>query len=210
MQINFFLDTVCGWCYVGNERLNQALDQLNLSKNIVNYLPFQLNPSMPPEGMDREEYIKYKFGSFINAKPMYDNMIIHGEQENLQIKLDKIKRTPNTTKSHLLIEFARKKNIESKLIKDLFNIYFTKGKDIGNDDVLLSLAKKNNLNLNEVSNYLNNDENQNKMKQHDIKIKKSGVTAVPFYIFNDEVSISGAQSVKKITDTISNICNEKK
>ena len=65
MQINFFLDTVCGWCYVGHERLNQALDQLNLSKNIVNYLPFQLNPSMPPEGMDREEYIKYKFGSFI-------------------------------------------------------------------------------------------------------------------------------------------------
>jgi len=126
-----FSDTICGWCYIGKERLNQALKQLNLSETIVMNLPFQLNPSMPKNGMDRIEYIKTKFGSIENAKPMYDNMIMQGEQENLQIKLDKIKRTPNTVKSHLLIDLARKHDTENEVITDLFESYFNKAKDIG-------------------------------------------------------------------------------
>ena len=131
MQIKMFSDTICGWCYIGKERLNQALKQLNLSETIVMNLPFQLNPSMPKNGMDRIDYIKSKFGSIENAKPMYDNMIIQGEQEDLKIKLDKIKKTPNTVKSHLLVDFARKQNVENKVITDLFDAYFSKSKDIG-------------------------------------------------------------------------------
>ena len=142
MQIKMFSDTICGWCYIGKERLNQALKQLNLSETIVMNLPFQLNPSMPKNGMDRIDYIKSKFGSIENAKPMYDNMIIQGEQEDLKIKLDKIKKTPNTVKSHLLVDFARKQNVENKVITDLFDAYFSKSKDIGDEQVLISIAKK--------------------------------------------------------------------
>ena len=143
MQIKMFSDTICGWCYIGKERLNQALEQLNLSTSIVTNLPFQLNPSMPKDGMERINYIKSKFGSIENAKPMYDNMIMQGEQENLQIKLDKIQRTPNTVKSHLLVDFARKYKVENDVITDLFENYFAKAKDIGDEEVLVSIAKKN-------------------------------------------------------------------
>ena len=210
MQIKMFSDTICGWCYIGKERLNQALKQLNLSETIVMNLPFQLNPSMPKNGMDRIDYIKSKFGSIENAKPMYDNMIIQGEQEDLKIKLDKIKKTPNTVKSHLLVDFARKQNVENKVITDLFDAYFSKSKDIGDEQVLISIAKKNNLDLDNVRAYLNEDENIIKINKMDHDAKKMGITGVPFYIFNNQSSISGAQSVEYLVEAIKKSYGEKK
>ena len=205
-----FSDTICGWCYIGKERLNQALKQLNLSETIVMNLPFQLNPSMPKNGMDRIDYIKSKFGSIENAKPMYDNMIIQGEQEDLKIKLDKIKKTPNTVKSHLLVDFARKQNVENKVITDLFDAYFSKSKDIGDEQVLISIAKKNNLDLDNVRAYLNEEENIIKINKMDHDAKKMGITGVPFYIFNNQSSISGAQSVEHLVEAIKKSYDEKK
>lgn len=202
MQIKMFSDTICGWCYIGKERLNQALEQLNLSTSIVTNLPFQLNPSMPKDGMERINYIKSKFGSIENAKPMYDNMIMQGEQENLQIKLDKIKRTPNTIKSHLLVDLAKKYKVENNVITDLFESYFTKAKDIGDEDVLMFVAKKNKLSTDEVKEYLNKEENIKKINKIDDVAKKMGITGVPFYIFNDQLSISGAQSVDYLIEAI--------
>ena len=202
MQIKMFSDTICGWCYIGKERLNQALEQLNLSTSIVTNLPFQLNPSMPKDGMERINYIKSKFGSIENAKPMYDNMIMQGEQENLQIKLDKIKRTPNTVKSHLLVDLARKYKVENNVITDLFESYFTKAKDIGDEDVLMFVAKKNKLSTDEVKEYLNKEENIKKINKMDHVAKEMGIAGVPFYIFNDQLSISGAQSVDHLIEAI--------
>ena len=210
MQIKMFSDTICGWCYIGKERLNQALKQLNLSETIVMNLPFQLNPSMPKNGMDRIEYIKTKFGSIENAKPMYDNMIMQGEQENLQIRLDKIKRTPNTVKSHLLIDLARKHDTENEVITDLFESYFNKAKDIGDEEILMSIAKKNNLDANEVQTYLNNEENVKKINKMDDVAKQMGITGVPFYIFNDQLSVSGAQPVEQLVEAIKKSHGEKK
>lgn len=210
MQIKMFSDTICGWCYIGKERLNQALKKLNLPETIVMNLPFQLNPSMPKDGMDRIEYIKTKFGSIENAKPMYDNMILQGEQENLQIKLDKIKRTPNTVKSHLLIDLARKYKAENEVISDLFESYFNKAKDIGDEEVLMSIAKKNNLDVNEVKTYLNDEENIKKIDKMDNVAKEIGITGVPFYVFNDQLSISGAQSVEQLVEAIKKSNVEKK
>ncbi len=210
MQIKMFSDTICGWCYIGKERLNQALKKLNLPETIVMNLPFQLNPSMPKDGMDRLEYIKTKFGSIENAKPMYDNMIIQGEQENLQIKLDKIKKTPNTVKSHLLIDLARKYKAENEVITDLFESYFNKAKDIGDEEVLISIAKKNNLDVNEVKAYLNNEENIKKINKMDDVAKQMGITSVPFYIFNDQLSISGAQPVEQLVEVIKKSHGKKK
>ncbi len=205
-----FSDTICGWCYIGKERLKQALKQLNLSETVVMNLPFQLNPSMPKNGMDRIDYIKSKFGSIENAKPMYDNMIIQGEQEDLKIKLDKIKKTPNTVKSHLLVDFARKQNVENKVITDLFDAYFSKSKDIGDEQVLISIAKKNNLDLDNVRAYLNEEENIIKINKMDHDAKKMGITGVPFYIFNNQSSVSGAQSVEYLVDAIKKSYGEKK
>ena len=58
MKIKMFSDTICGWCYIGKKRLDDALSQSNLSVTSVTHLPFQLNPQMPRKGMSRLDYVK--------------------------------------------------------------------------------------------------------------------------------------------------------
>ena len=61
--IDIYSDVVCPWCYVGKRRLERALSQVATSRTQVTWRPFQLNPAMPKEGMDRSAYLEAKFGS---------------------------------------------------------------------------------------------------------------------------------------------------
>ena len=202
-----FSDTICGWCYIGKERLKQALREVGGNGIKVTNLPFQLNPDMPMEGMDRIQYIKKKFGSIENAKPMYDNMILQGQQENLEIKLDKIKKTPNTVKSHLLIDYAKLNKVENEVIDSIFESYFFKAKDIGDENVLLEIGKKHDLDIKGLEKFITQKENLQKIDKLDTIAKQMGISGVPFYIFNDKISISGAETVKNLTKAINKSLN---
>jgi len=207
MEIKMFSDTICGWCYIGKERLKQALREVGGNSIQVTNLPFQLNPDMPMEGMDRIQYIKKKFGSIENAKPMYDNMILQGQQENLEIKLDKIKKTPNTVKSHLLIDYAKLNKVENEVMDSIFESYFFKAKDIGDENVLLEIGKKHDLDIKGLEKFITQKENLQKIDKLDTIAKQMGISGVPFYIFNDKISISGAETVESLTQAINKSLN---
>jgi predicted DsbA family dithiol-disulfide isomerase len=207
MEIKMFSDTICGWCYIGKERLKQALREVGGNGIKVTNLPFQLNPDLPMEGMDRIQYIKKKFGSIENAKPMYDNMILQGQQENLEIKLDKIKKTPNTVKSHLLIDYAKLNKIENEVMDSIFESYFFKAKDIGDENVLLEIGKKHDLDIKGLEKFITQKENLQKIDKLDTIAKQMGISGVPFYIFNDKISISGAETVENLTKAINKSLN---
>ncbi|MDB3872499.1 DsbA family oxidoreductase [Pelagibacteraceae bacterium] len=207
MEIKIFSDTICGWCYIGKERLKQAIREVGGNGIKVTNLPFQLNPDMPMEGMDRIQYIKKKFGSIENAKPMYDNMILQGQQENLEIKLDKIKKTPNTVKSHLLIDYAKLNKVENEVMDSIFESYFFKAKDIGDENVLLEIGKKHDLDIKGLEKFITQKENLQKIDKLDTIAKQMGISGVPFYIFNDKISISGAETVENLTKAINKSFN---
>jgi len=207
MEIKMFSDTICGWCYIGKERLKQALREVGGNSIQVTNLPFQLNPDMPMEGMDRIQYIKKKFGSIENAKPMYDNMILQGQQENLEIKLDKIKKTPNTVKSHLLIDYAKLNKVENEVMDSIFESYFFKAKDIGDENVLLEIGKKHDLDIKGLEKFITQKENLQKIDKLDTIAKQMGISGVPFYIFNDKISISGAETMENLTQAINESLN---
>tara|TARA_E500000075_G_scaffold94254_1_gene85698 strand:- start:5 stop:631 length:627 start_codon:yes stop_codon:yes gene_type:complete len=207
MEIKMFSDTICGWCYIGKERLKQALREVGGNGIKVTNLPFQLNPDMPMEGMDRIQYIKKKFGSIENAKPMYDNMILQGQQENLEIKLDKIKKTPNTVKSHLLIDYAKLNKVENEVMDSIFESYFFKAKDIGDENVLLEIGKKHDLDIKGLEKFITQKENLQKIDKLDTIAKQMGISGVPFYIFNDKISISGAETVENLAQAINKSLN---
>ena len=102
MKIKIFSDMICGWCFIGQTKLNRALKSFPETKFEIEHIPFQLNPDMPIEGIDRNEYLQIKFGGKEFAQPMYDQMTNEAKKEDLNFNLDKIKKTPNTVFSHLL------------------------------------------------------------------------------------------------------------
>ena len=131
MKIKVFADTICGWCFIGQVRLNNALRKFPETKFEIEHVPFQLNPDMPKEGIERDKYLEIKFGGKKFAQPMYDQMTNEAKKEDLNFNLDKIMKTPNTVFSHLLIKLAEQSNVHNEIKEKIYQSYFIEGLDIG-------------------------------------------------------------------------------
>ena len=155
MKIKIFADTICGWCFIGQTRLNNALKIFPKTKFEIEHIPFQLNPDMPKEGIERNKYLEIKFGGKEFAQPMYDRMTEEANKENLNFNLDKIKKTPNTVLSHLLIKLAKQSNAHNEIKEKIYQSYFIDGLDIGDINILVDIAKKNNITENIFKDFIN-------------------------------------------------------
>ena len=194
IELDIFSDTVCPWCYIGKKRLENAL---NKYKNLVikqTWRPFQLNPGMPPDGMDRQEYLISKFGSSDAAKTVYENIYEEGVKEGINFNFDLIEVTPNSFNSHRLLALAYKADIQEKVLDDLFESYFLHGKNIGDPNILLQIAIKHNINAEEFKSYLSDQENIEPLANEAIQAKKMGINSVPTFIVNKQIVINGAQT----------------
>ncbi len=194
IELDIFSDTVCPWCYIGKKRLENAL---NKYKNLIikqTWRPFQLNPGMPPDGMDRQEYLISKFGSSDAAKTVYENIYEEGVKEGINFNFDLIEVTPNSFNSHRLLALAYKVDIQEKVLDDLFESYFLHGKNIGDPNILLQIAIKHNINAEEFKSYLSDQENIEPLANEAIQAKKMGINSVPTFIVNKQIVINGAQT----------------
>jgi len=162
---------------------------------MITWRPFQLNPNMQADGMDRTEYLVSKFGSEDAAKTIYDNIFEEGEKEEIHFQFDDIKITPNSFNSHRLLALAYQKKIQDRMIEDIFQSYFIRGEDIGDPTVLLDIAIKHNIDEDEFKNYLMNKENIEPLANEEIQARKMGINSVPTFIVNQQIVINGAQSV---------------
>ena len=202
MKIKVYADTICGWCYIGHSRLVKAIGTF---ENVVfdfEHAPFQLNPDMPKEGMNRLDYLKHKFGSKELAQPMYDNMNTEAIKEDLKLKLDNIQVTPNTKLSHILTNLAFKKKIGHKVLNEIYDAYFSKGIDIGNADVLIEIGKSNGINEKEIIDIFSSNKKINDINQKNITARSIGINGVPFFEIDNKTYISGAQSTANLIEAI--------
>jgi predicted DsbA family dithiol-disulfide isomerase len=155
MKINVFADTICGWCFIGHANLNNALKKFSNIKFDIRHIPFQLNPDMPAEGISREKYLEIKFGGKDNAAPMYENMRLKAKESGMNFNLEKINKTPNTVLSHLLIILSEQFNLGNEIKEKIYQSYFVDGLDIGNLDILINIAKQNNISENVFKEFIN-------------------------------------------------------
>ena len=124
MQINVFADTICGWCFIGHKNLSKALKNFPNIKFDIRHIPFQLNPDMPARGILRDKYLEIKFGGKDYAAPMYENMKLKAKESGINLNLDKIKKTPNTVLSHLLIILSEQFNLQNEVKEKIYQSYF--------------------------------------------------------------------------------------
>ena len=194
IELDIFSDTVCPWCYIGKKRLENALNKYKNLKIKQTWRPFQLNPGMQPDGMDRQEYLISKFGSSDAAKTVYENIYEEGVKEGINFNFDLIEVTPNSFNSHRLLALAYNANIQEKVLDDLFESYFLHGKDIGDPNILLQIAIKHNIDAEEFKSYLSDQENIEPLANEEIQAKKMGIKSIPTYIVNKQIVINGAQT----------------
>lgn len=202
MKITIFLDTICGWCYIGHNRLFKALTEFKDKKFEVHYAPFLLNPNMPLSGMKRSDYLKKKFGSVDNAQPMYDRMTEQAALEDLNFNLNKIKITPSTILSHILIDLSKGLKEQKFIVENIFRNYFIDGHDIGNVENLIAIGVKNGLNKQKIEKTFETKKNIDNILNKNQSAHSLGISGVPVIALNDKIVIQGAESTELIISKI--------
>ena len=155
---------------------------------------------MPKEGIERDEYLKIKFGGKKFAQPMYDRMTEEAKKENLNFNLNNIKKTPNTVLSHLLIKLAEQTKVQNQVKEKIYYSYFIEGLDIGNKKILINIAVEFNIKESEVNNFFNPD-NVEKVNSYIGIANENEINGVPFFEIGKDV-VSGAQSSANLESII--------
>lgn len=192
VKLDILSDPICPWCYIGKANLDTALAGQE-SPFAVEWHPFQLNPDMPAEGMDRRTYLETKFGGRENAIKVYGRIAEAAEGAGLEIDFAGIKRTPNTINAHRLIHWAGIENRQTAVVDALFRAYFVEGRDIGASEVLVEIAMDAGLDGPAVAKLLEGEADLADIRARDAHARKAGVTGVPTFIVGNQHAVPGAQ-----------------
>ncbi len=202
IEIEVYSDVVCPWCYVGKRRLQRAMAQLDGIQAHVTWRPFQLNPTMPKEGMDRTAYLEAKFGSLDAFRRLEEHVLAAGALEQIPFAFEKIMRTPNTFSAHRLIWYAQRQSRQDFVVESLFARYFIEGADIGSLSTLARLAELAGL---DAERFLQSDEGVEEVKAEEAAGHRLGIRGVPYFLLNNTYGISGAQPVEVLVAAIEKV-----
>jgi len=194
VKLDILSDPICPWCYIGKTMLDRALAEVPDHPFVVEWHPFQLNPDMPAQGMDRREYLEAKFGGKDNAVSVYAQIAQHAEEAGVTINFEAMQRTPNTIDAHRLIHWAGLEARQSPVVDALFKAYFVEGADIGDHGVLTNVAAEAGMDRAVVEKLLSGDSDAEDIQSRDAHSRKMGVNSVPTFIVANQHVVPGAQS----------------
>ena len=192
LAVDVISDVICPWCAIGKRRLEKAIAAHGGPVN-VRWLPYQLNPQMPKEGISRREYRTKKFGSWKRSLELDAQVAAAGAAEGIHFAFDRIERTPNTLDAHRLIWLGDTEGVQDAVVEALFRAYFTEGRDISDRQTLLDVVVEAGLDRGKADGVLESGGGQEAIREADELARRVRAEGVPFFVLNGKVTLSGAQ-----------------
>jgi len=206
--VDVISDVVCPWCYIGKRRLEAAIAQMREEEPDlpfeVRWHPFQLNPDLPAQGVDRKAYLEAKFGGPERAKQVYERVTAAGRSVGIPFDFDAIERQPNTLDAHRLVAWAQSRNEgdTDALVEGLFRANFLEGRYVGSVDELVALAGEAGFDAADARAFLESGALKDVVADSDRRAREMGIGGVPFFIFDGKTALSGAQEPSAIVAAI--------
>jgi predicted DsbA family dithiol-disulfide isomerase len=200
ITIDITSDFICPWCWIGHTNLKAALALAGQPHVRQRFLPFELNPGMPPEGMNRQAYRTAKFGNWARSQSMDDDVTQAGKQIGLEFHYGRIERTPNTRLAHKLIAYAQLQgdSVNSeRLFEALFVAYFSHGRNIGDPAVLADLAAANGVDTQAALAYIHSDTADTLLDAALEQARAAGINSVPSLLIGQH-RVAGAQTAESM------------
>ena len=205
IRLDIFSDPVCPWCLVGKTHLDRALAQNPAHPFTIAWHPFQLNPDMPAEGVDKRAYLERAFGGPARVDAVHERLREIARAAGLDLNPDLPQRIPNTLKAHRLIHWAGIEGAQNAVVSALFNAYWMQGRDIGADEELADIAANAGMDRAATLRLLHSDADAGDIMARDQDARQKGVTAVPTYLIAQQYVVSGAQPPEVWAEVISEI-----
>jgi predicted DsbA family dithiol-disulfide isomerase len=205
MRVDIYSDTVCPWCYLGKRRFELALAGRPRYEPRINWRPFELNPDLPWDGVDRAAYMATKFGDLTQIEASQEALVRHGSAVGVEFRFDLIERLPNTRRSHLLIAHAARQELSSEVVERVMQAYFEEGCNIGDVDELVRLGVEAGLSERETRSAMVLRAGQDGVVAAERHAAVLGINGVPTFIFDRQYSVSGAQEIETFTQVIDQV-----
>jgi predicted DsbA family dithiol-disulfide isomerase len=177
---------------VGKRRLEQALAGAKIADAEVHWHAFQLNPDLPPEGVDRRQYLEAKFGPGAMER-IHARLDEAGKSAGIEFQFSKIDRSPNTLDAHRLLWLAGTQGRQGALKEALLRAYFLEGQDVGDRTVLAGIAAQAGLEA-DIPAWLASDAGIREVRTDLAQAARLQISGVPFFIFDGRLALAGAQS----------------
>jgi len=207
LTVDVISDVMCPWCYIGKRRLDRAQVLAPDVEPVIRWRPFQLDATIPPEGMDRQEYLDNKFGRD-RASEMYAQIQETGEAEGIAFAFDRITRSPNTINAHRLIRWAEVGEQQDAVVERLFELFFCEGEDIGETSVLLEAAREGQMDVDFIEEILATDRDIDEVEKEIALAHELGVQGVPTFVIDQQHLLVGAQRAEVLADALVQISQE--
>lgn len=200
MRIDMYSDIACPWCYVGERRLEKALATFPDLEIDWHWHAFQLQPQMPPRGVEWQSFIVQKFGGAGQRDAAFAHVVESGRLEGIVFDFVKMPVAPNTVNAHRLVLMAQAKGVGQAVAEALFKAYFTDAQDITDPVVLEQIGAAHG--LEGVGAMLETDLYVTDVRDAQLEASQLGVTGVPFIVFDERFALSGAQPLEVFTRAI--------
>ena len=198
-RLSIVSDVICPWCYVARRHLQQALALTSAADEFyVTWRPYELNPSMPKEGMDRRIYRSRKFGSWEHSRQLDAQVASAGKNAGLEFRHDLIHRTPNTFAAHRLIWFAGQQGVQDAVVEAIFQAYFMQGRDIGDIATLVSIASEVGIERATAQTFLHTDGGSAEVKKEESIALPNRIEGVPVFMLDGRAIFVGAPKPEAI------------
>lgn len=211
ITVDVVSDVVCPWCFIGQKRLDKAVAAANDVEVHIRWRPFQLDPTIPPEGKDRREYMLAKFGNEQRIREIHARIEPLGEAEGINFAFGAIKVAPNTLDAHRLIRWAGAAGeaVQNRLVRRLFQLNFEEGANLGDHAVLIEAAREAGMDASVVETLLPTDADIEAVRTEIATASRMGITGVPCFLLEGKYAVMGAQDADTLTDAIRQVAAAK-
>ncbi len=200
LHVDVIADFVCPFCFIGKRRFDEALTAVQ-GPSDVDWYPFQLNPEIPAEGLALDDYLTRRFGSPANVEPVLQHLIAEGKAVGIDFRFDQLSLVPNTLAAHQLMYLAESLGADqSALAEDLMSAFFEQGRNIGNRDELVDIAKARGISEDELNEAIGAERIKQVVLTREREVRGSGIAGVPGFLVNRRLLVVGAQGVDTIVN----------
>ena len=210
VNIDVVSDVVCPWCFIGQKKLDRALSMVPNIDVTVNWRPYQLDPTIPRGGTDRQAYMVAKFGSSEKINQIHARIAATGEELGIAFDFDAIKVAANTLDAHRLIRWAGADgpDVQGRVVRNLFSAFFEQGRDIGRPEILCDLAGNSGMDTAVVSALLPSPSDTEAVQQEIATATSMGITGVPCFLLDRRYALMGAQDPETLADAIRQVADK--
>ena len=201
-RLEIVSDVVCPWCYLGAANLMRAVTAREGHPFAMRWRPYQLDPTIPAEGMERGDYLRAEVRDPARIEGAHRRMAEMGREVGISYDFKRIRRSPNTLDAHRVIRWAEPEGLQTRTAMALFRRYFELGEDVSEPGVLRAAAEEAGMDGAAVAALLAGEADRAEVRAEAEAAREMGVTGVPTFVIAGQYVLTGAQPVEVWEDVI--------